>query len=53
MHEWTMAHPYLTFTLVLFGLMLLNNLVVGLVKTSSSQQDDEEDKDQTNKVNLD
>lgn len=33
MHEWTMEHPYLTFTLALFWIIMLNNIIMGLVRS--------------------
>ena len=32
MHEWTMTHPYLTFTLVFTGILMVNNIVMGLIR---------------------
>jgi hypothetical protein len=47
MQEWTMAHPYLTFTLALFVIVLVNNLVVGIVN-SRQNDDDIDEKDVKN-----
>jgi len=38
MHEWTMEHPYLTFTLALFWIIMVNNIVMGLVKSSDKSE---------------
>lgn len=40
MHEWTMAHPYLTFTLALFGILMLNNIIMGLIKSDDAKTED-------------
>jgi len=45
-----MTHPYLTFTLILFALMLMNNLVVGIVKSNSDSEIDKSD--EKNNFNL-
>ena len=46
MHEWAMTYPYLAFFIMLFTILLVNNLVVGLVKM---QPNDNEAKDKHDK----
>lgn len=35
-----MAHPYLTFTLALFGILMLNNIIMGLIKPDGVKTED-------------
>ena len=35
-----MAHPYLTFTLALFGILMLNNIIMGLIKSDDAKTED-------------
>jgi len=39
MHEWTMQHPYLTFTLALFWILMLNNIIMGLTKSDAKNEE--------------
>lgn len=39
MHEWTMTHPYLTFTLALFWILMMNNIIMGLSRPEAKSEE--------------
>lgn len=40
MHEWTMEHPYLTFTLAFFWIIMLNNIIMGLIRSPEKPENE-------------
>ena len=38
MHEWTMTHPYLTFTLALFWILMMNNIIMGISRPEAKSE---------------
>lgn len=51
MHEWAMAYPYLAFFVMLFGLVVINNLILGIVKSEKKLESDSDTKVQTKDLN--
>jgi len=39
-----MSHPYLTFTLALFWILMLNNVLMGLIKPDAKNEENNADK---------
>lgn len=48
MNEWTMAHPHLTFTLVLFCILVMNNIISGLIKQPVTKNDEKKPDEKNN-----
>lgn len=42
MYDWTMTHPYLTFTLALFWIFMMNNIILSLIRSPNKTDDIEE-----------
>jgi hypothetical protein len=43
MHEWTLAHPNLTFTLTFFLMLVMHNIVMALIKPPLKNEEKELD----------